>query len=113
VSSPVPLPEEIHLQPGQVFDPDPTFEGEPGERSRLAAPRDLAVGRARRAETKVVKWLRTGGLVDAHCSATAAVGKPSAFALLHAAASNDQLAGDGEGAAGASTCRTAAATPRS
>jgi hypothetical protein len=42
--------------------------------------------------TKVVKWLRTGGLVDAHCSATAAVGKPLAFALLHAAASNDQLA---------------------
>ena len=40
---------------------------------------------------QVVKWLRKGGLVDARCSSIAADGRPSAFTLLHAAATNGNV----------------------
>ena len=41
---------------------------------------------------KVVKWLRKGGLVDAHCSTTARDGRPTTITLLHAAAAHGHLA---------------------
>ena len=40
---------------------------------------------------KVVKWLRKGGLVDAHCSTTARDGRPTTTTLLHSAVCFDQL----------------------
>ena len=62
MSCPVPLPEEILRS---------------AERGELL---------------QVVKWLRrNGGLVNALCSAPTRDGLASAFGLLHAAASNDQL----------------------
>ena len=61
MSSPAPLPKEIHRS---------------AERGELQ---------------KVVKWLRKGGAVDALGSATSVDGRPTTTTLLHAAASNGQL----------------------
>ena len=61
MSSPTPLPKEIHRS---------------AQRGELQ---------------KVVKWLRKGGSVDAFDSALTADGRPSAYALLHAAAAFGQL----------------------
>ena len=61
MSSPFPLPVEIHRS---------------AERGELQ---------------KVVKWVRKGGPVDALCSTSDAAGRPSNAALLHAAAANGQL----------------------
>ena len=62
MSSPAPLPEEIHRS---------------AERGELQ---------------KVVKWLRKGGLADAFCSALTGHGRASTTTLLHTAAANDHLA---------------------
>ena len=62
MSSPAPLPEEIHLS---------------AERGELQ---------------KVVKWLRKGGLADAFCPSTSQGGRPSTVTLLHAAAGWGHLA---------------------
>ena len=61
MSSPAPLPKELH--------------------------RSAQLGELQ----KVVKWLRKGGAVDALGSATSTDGRPITTTLLHAAASNNQL----------------------
>ena len=61
MSSPAPLPKEIHRS---------------AERGELQ---------------KVVKWLRKGGAVDALGSTTTCDGRPITTTLLHAAAANGQL----------------------
>ena len=61
MSSPAPLPKEIHRS---------------AQRGELQ---------------KVVKWLRKGGAVDALGSATSTDGRPITTTLLHAAVSNNQL----------------------
>ena len=40
---------------------------------------------------KVVKWLRKGGVVDAHCSSTTRSGRATTTTLLRTAAIHDQL----------------------
>ena len=68
------------------------------ERSRAAmsAPASLPIEITRSAGRgelpKVVKWLRKGGAVDAHCSATTRDGSATTITLLRTAAANGHLA---------------------
>ena len=59
--------------------------------SPASLPKEIHRSAERGELQKVVKWLRKGGLVDAHCSTTARDGRPTTTTLLHAAASYGQL----------------------
>ena len=65
-------------------------------RAAMSSPASLPKEIHRSAELgelqKVVKWLRKGGLVDAHCSTTTRDGRPTTITLLHAAAAHGHLA---------------------
>jgi len=59
--------------------------------SPASLPKEIHRSAERGELQKVVKWLRKGGLVDAHCPATTRCGHPTTDTLLHAAAVTDQL----------------------
>jgi ankyrin repeat protein len=60
--------------------------------SPASLPKEIHRSAERGELQKVVKWLRKGGLVDAHCSATTRDGRPATTTLLLTATANDHLA---------------------
>ena len=59
--------------------------------SPASLPKEIHRSAERGELQKVVKWLRKGGAVDAHCFATSSGGLPTTDTLLLAAASYGQL----------------------
>eukprot|EP00964_Phaeocystis_antarctica_P053824 scaffold31611_cov59-Phaeocystis_antarctica.AAC.4 len=79
-------------QPAAASPAAPVDAGEPVVSSPASLPVEIFESARHGELQKVVKWLRrNGGLVDALCSARSRDGIPSAFGLLHVAASKDHL----------------------
>ena len=74
-----------HAAPPQPKDGEPTVS------SDASLPLEIYESARRGELQKVVKWLREGGLTDALCAYPTEFGQPSAFALLHAAATNGHV----------------------
>jgi len=69
----------------------PSNAGEPALSSPIPLPVEIHRSAQRGELQKVIKWVRKGGLVDALCSTTANDGRATAETMLHAAAGWDQL----------------------
>ena len=60
--------------------------------SPASLPKEITQSAERGELQKVVKWLRKGGAVDAHCSSKTRDGRPTTTTLLQTATACDHLA---------------------
>ena len=79
------------LQPAAASPAAPPDAGELAESSPASLPVEIHRAAERGELQKVTKWLRKGGPVDAFSPSQTVEGRPTASALLHAAACNDHL----------------------